>query len=63
MNINRRSVPMDILSLDGDGYHVYVSTDGKSHIQIIITKDGREVHYQRMKFKEFVSLLMRDAQP
>lgn len=63
MNINRRSVPLDILSLDGDGCHVYVATDRKSHIQIIITKDGREVHSQRMKFNEFVSLLMRDAQP
>lgn len=63
VKINRRSVPLDILSVDGDGYHVYVGTDGKSHIQIVIMKDGREVYMQPMTFQQFVSLLMRDAQP
>jgi hypothetical protein len=59
MKINKRQVPLDILSLQDKRYRVYVGAEGMSAVQIRVDKDGVPVHDQRMTFDQFVSLLMR----
>jgi len=63
MKVNRRSVPMDMLSMEDKHYRAVVHPHGANSVWLRIEKDGQLAHSQELTFHQFVSLLMRDAQP
>lgn len=62
MKVSKRTVPNDMLSFEHKGYHVSVYTN-RNVLRISIHKDGQELQYIHVTPEQFISLLMRDANP
>lgn len=62
MKVSKRTVPMDVLAAKKGAYSIFLGTH-REQIEVTVHKDGKLVHSQWFAFEQFVSLLMRDAQP
>lgn len=61
MKVNKRSVPMDQLSVEEKGLSVHVCTHGQREIIISIRMNGKSIMEEWMTLEEFVNLLMKGS--
>lgn len=62
MKVSKRTVPLDMLSFEHKNYRVSVYQN-RNTITMAVSKDGEELLMRHITPEQFISLLMRDAQP
>lgn len=62
MKVSKRTVPLDMLSFEHKDYRVSVYQN-RNMITMAVSKDGKALLMRHITPEQFISLLMRDAQP